>query len=378
MLVHDITRLTEVAGFIEEEKSGTTKSGWFLDFFSTKRRTRAEKLEFRKYSKTRAKPLLYTGACLPPNMISRRTESLTVSDFSFPVIKAEGQITACDVDEKRILPDGTIIPVGIQRFNNALNWEMLGLTDGLRETHIAEAITVMKTGGYILHSSDDENMGTVDFNREDTLKNIDLSDTSASWNNLCGNPLDAIEAVVTEMRRVKASAGVIDIIHSRYSWSWMKAYDDRTGIKFDKTPMFGSGFDATPFFEYDDVEFKGTSNGGIYRHWVSDAKYQNHEGEEVDVIDAGEIMIVSKTGLNLQRVFRTITSDNKEALPAGADFFVYDDLEREYDRKRRAFNPWIEEYHLMVPSNVNGAVLMRVVAEDAGEPCVACEKCPEL
>lgn len=372
MIEHNCTRLTEVISFVEQEQSAT-RSGWFLDYFFRDRTTEAERLEFRKYTKGASKPLLYSNACLPPNLIDKSEESLTLSDITFPTIKAEGKITGCDVDDRRITPQGDIIPVGIQRFNEAFNWEMKNITDSLRATHIGEAINILRTGGYVLHSSADGNMGTIDFGRADELANIDIVGTNEDWSGICSNPIKSIFDLTRGMRKYKAVSGVIDVVYSEVAWQAMQAYQERDGIKFDERPS--ETFTAM-LNTYDDVEYMGSSNGGKLRHWVSSATYIDHTGTEVAALNDGEILVASKAAFDGQRIFRTITSDNKEKLPTGAQFFVYDDLDKEYNRKCRSFAPWIEEYHVMAPANVNAAVIAKVVPADF-EACVACESCED-
>lgn len=372
-IIHDCTRQVEVISFIEEQQP-TDRSGWFLDFFFRTRTTRAEKLELRRYMRQKAKPLFYSGACLPPNLIDAPEDAVSVQELTWPTIKAEGKITGCDVDERRITPEGDIIPVGMQRFNEALNWEMAGLIDGLRNTHIHEAITLLKTGGYILHSSETENMGVVDFGRAPELLNVDLTGTQEAWSDKCSYPMRNVAAIVRQMAKYQGAAGVIDIIHSELSWQALQAHEEMKSIDFREKPEL-SGLDVAEILNYNDITFMGTTNGGQFRHWQSMAEYCDHTGAEVPVLNAGEIMIVSRSSFDGQRVFRSITSDNKEELPAGANFFLYDDLEEEYNRKCRSFAPWLEEYHLMVPSNVNGAVVVQVV-DPAYDPCPACETCP--
>lgn len=378
-IAHDCTRQSEVLSFIECQQP-SANSGWFLDYFFRDRRTNAEKLEVRKYSKASSLPLFYTGACLPPNLIKGPVESVSLQELSWPTIKAETKITGCDVDERRIEPDGSIIPVGIDRFNSALNWGMMGLIDGLRATHISEAITLLKSGGYILNSSETENVGVVDFGRDAALAAIDLTGTADDWGSQCANPFGTLEDIGREMSRCGGAANGFDIIYGATAWDVLAAHEERDGIKYGQRP--GAAFDrsmtstAAPFLGYNDVQFKGETNGGTYRHWVSFAQYLDHTGLLQPVVAPGEIMIVSRAAFDGQRVFRTITSDNRESLPDGAaPYFIYDDMEKEYNRKCRSFSPWLEEYHLMVPGNVNGAALVRVT-DDATDPCVACEDCP--
>lgn len=379
MIAHDCTRQFEVASFIECQNP-TSRSGWFLDYFYNDMRTRAEKLEVRKYSKAASLPLLYTGACLPPNLIKAPTESLTLDELTWPTIKAETKITGCDVDERRILPDGTVLPVGVERFNEALNWGMMGLIDGLRATHISEAITLLKTGGYVLNSSGGETLGTVDFGRAAELSSIDLTGDTDDFSNLCARPFDVIEALGREMAKCGGVSGGLDVIYGAKAWEALSAHEESYGMKYGARP--GSTFDRTmsgmlqPFFAYNDIQFRGETNGGALRHWVSFAEYLDHEGTAVPVLAPGEILIVSREGFGGQRIYRTISSDNREFIPEGGlPFFLYDDLDREYNRKCRSFEPWIEEHHLFVPRNVNGAVLARVVADDA-VICVPCDECP--
>lgn len=373
-MIHDCTRQVQVISFIEEQQA-TARAGWFLDFFFRDSTTDAEKLELRRYTRGVAKPLFYSGACLPPNLIDSPDEAVSIQELTWPAIKAEGKITGCDVDERRITPEGEIIPVGIQRFNNALNWEMSALIGGLRATHMAEAITLLKTGGYVLHSSDTENMGTVDFGRDASLVGLDLVGTDAEWSNMCSKPMDVVETVKRNMSRLSALAGGVDIIHSELSWEFMQAHEERQAIKFQTNPTL-SGLQLAQIESFNDITFLGSTNGGQNRHWLSMAKYCDHSGNEVDVLNAGEILIVSRAGFDGQRIFRNITPDNREQLPAGAQFFLYDDLEEEYNRKCRSFQPWLEEYHLMVPTNVNGACVVQVVDPLAPPPCVDCEVCP--
>ena len=80
MIAHDCTRQYEVVSFIECQNPDVN-SGWALDRYFTDRRTRAEVLEVRKYSKASVLPLLYTGACLPPNLSQAPAESLTVQEL---------------------------------------------------------------------------------------------------------------------------------------------------------------------------------------------------------------------------------------------------------------------------------------------------------
>ena len=378
MIPHDCTRQAEVVAFAETQQP-SAKSGWFLDYFFTDRRTRAEKLEIRKYSKASALPLFYTGACLPPNLIKAPAESLTLQELTWPTIKAETKITGCDVDERRILPDGTIIPVGIERFNNAFNWGMMGLIDGLRATHISEAITLLKTGGYVLHSSASETLGTIDFGRAAELSSIDLSGTNEDFVQQCARPFDTLEAIGREMSKHGAVSGGIDIIYGPVAWKTIAAHEERDAIKYQQRP--GSTFDRSlsstlePFLTYNDVQYRGETNGGMLRHWVSFAQYIDHAGQLQPVVAPGEVLIISNAGFGGQRVYRTVSSDNREFIPdGGLPFFVYDDLEKEYNRKCRAFEPWIEEHHVLVPTNVNGAALVRVTTDDA-EVCISCETC---
>jgi hypothetical protein len=256
---------------------------------------------------------------------------------------------------------------------------MMAVLDGVRATHISEAITLLKTGGYVLHSSGTENMGTVDFKRNANLSAIDLVGTNDDFCNQCAKPFDVFEQIGREMGICGGMAGTVDIIYGVSAWNAITAHEERDAIKYSQRP--GSSFDRslggnnTPFFAYNDVQFKGETNGGSLRHWVSHAMYLDHTGLAVPVLAPGEVLIVSKDAFDGQRVYRTVSSDNREFIPdAGLPFFLYDDLEKEYNRKCRSFEPWMEEHHLMVPGNVNGAVLARVTADNC-DPCVACEDC---
>lgn len=369
MITHDCTRFVDVITFLEQEQS-TRKSGWFLDRYFRDRRTTAEKLEFRKYTKTTPTPLFYGGVCLPPHLIRSGTESLTMQDMTFPVIKAETQITGCDVDERRITPKGEIIPVGKQRFMEAFNYQMAEVLGGLRMTHISEAISLLKTGAYVLHTSESQNDGTIDYGRAKELAHIDLTGTAQDWCDACVKPINTISAIVRNMGKYQAAAGTIDIIYSPLAWDALMAHLERDGIKFSERPP-QELYDEQAL-GYADVQFMGTTNGGKYTHWLSYAEYKDYKGDTVPVVADGEIMIVSKSAFDGQRIFRTVTSDNAEKLAEGQNFFVYDDLDKEYNRKCRSFNPWIEEYHVMTASNINAAVTVKVVSADCNL-CLSCE-----
>lgn len=374
MLVHDCTHQVSLFSFIEK-RNNADKSGWFLDYFFNTTTTDDEKLLVKDYIKANAKPLLYVGACLPPNLVKAPDETLNMSEFVFPTIKAEAKITGCDVYEGRIdTRTGQVIPVGMQRYRKEMNRQMSALLDGLRLTHIGEAINVLKYGGYVLHSVDGD-LGTVDFNRSASLKDIDLSGTDQDWSKKCAKPMKSVEAIVREMAKCGAAANVVDIVYSDFAWQWLEGHEEREAIKYDREPMLPQGLKETLYFGYDDVIFKGTSNGGKVRHWVSYAQYVDHVGLEVPVLEDGEILIVNRSTFGGTRVFRTVTSDNRERLPEGALFFLYDDLEKEYNRKCRSYAPWLEEYHLMLARNVNAAALVKVVDISAGFPCVDCEVC---
>lgn len=374
MLQHDTTRQVGLFSFIEK-RGNADRSGWFLDYFFNTITTDDEKLSLRDYIRGNSKPLLYVGACLPPNLVKAPEETLNLTELTFPTIKAEAKITGCDVDEGRLnTRTGEVIPVGMQRYTKEVNRQMAALLEGLRATHISEAINMLKSGGYVLNSVDGD-IGTVDFNRDATLKNIDLTGTDEDWSKKCSKPMKTVEAIVRQMSRCGAAASVVDIVHSDYAFQWLEAHDEREAVKYDRQPIIPKGLQESLYFGYDDVIFKGTTNGGKVRHWVNFAKYVDHTGAEVDVLDAGEIMIVNRNGFGGTRAFRTVTSDNREFLPAGAQFFLYDDLEKEYNRKCRSYSPWLEEYHLMLAKNVNAAVTVKVVDPTSGEPCIECETC---
>lgn len=369
MITHDCTYYVELVSFLRENHP-LSKSGWFLARYFRDRRTMAEKLEFRKYTKTTPTPLFYGGVCLPPHLIKGGTESLQLQDLTFPVIKAETSITNCDIDERRITPEGKIIPVGKERFLEEFKYKMAELLESLRMTHISEAVSLLKTGSYVLHTSETQDDGTIDYGRAKELAYIDLTGTASDWCDACVKPMDTIAAIVREMGKHQAVAGTIDIIYSPLAWETLRAHAERDGIKFAEHPP--QELYDQQVLGYADVQFMATTNGGKFHHWVSYAEYKDHKGDIVPVVDEGEIMIISKEAFDGQRIFRTVTSDNVEQLANGQNFFVYNDLDREYNRKCRSFNPWIEEYHIMTASNVNGAVTVKVVSKDC-ELCLTCK-----
>ncbi len=370
MIIHNPKRLVQAVAFITENQP-TAKIGWVLDYFVTDKTTEKKELEIRKYSKAPANPLFYTGACVPPNLIKKGTESLTLQNVTFPVIKAEGQITGCDVEEQRISKDGKVIESGKERYNLAFNEQMQALFDGLKATHILEVISLIKTGGYVLKDTANSNIGTIDYGRADELKNIDLVGGEQDWGSMCGNPMKSIKAIVRQMRKYNAVANGVDIIYGAKAWEAMQAHEDKKAIAHNQglQPAFVNEAEA-----FADIEYMGSTEGNKFRHWLSTAEYIDYDGTQKPFVEDTEIIIVSRNGFGLQRIFRNRTSDDKEQLPKGAKYFVYDDLDKEYNRKCRVFSPWIEEYHLLVPTNVNGACVVKVVADDF-EVCTPCDEC---
>lgn len=373
---HNCTRQYQVVSY-REESQPSDNSGWYLDRYFRDFRTTAERLELRRYVKNKTLPLLYTGACVAPNVVKRSDFSVTKDELSFPVIKAETEITGCDVDEYTINPQtGDKVSVGMDRYNLAFNESMSDLFDSQRQTHVHEAISLLRDGQYTLWADRDaDSMGVVNFNRAPELSSIDLTGTSDDWSNPCSKPFKVIEQIIREMAKFGAIAGAIDIIYSALAWDSLEGHTERDGVKFGQNPIFGLGAEQSMFFEYSDVQFKGSTNGGVLNHWVDNTMYVDYNGELKPALAPGEIMIVSNQGFFGQRFWRTITSDNREELPSGSlPFFVYDGLD-EYERKCRSYRPWLEEYHLMIPRNVNGALVASVVPEDY-EPCIPCEECP--
>ena len=378
---HDCSRLVEVASFREKETAGN-KASWFLNRYFRTRRTRAEKLELRRYMKKDVPPLFYTGACEKPHLLKGRARSLNVIDINFPIIKAETQVDGCDVDEHRIDERGKLLMPGRERYDAAANWKMSEMLDGLQATHVSEALNVLKYGGYTIRAGKlpEDVIGVVDYKRETAKWDfIDSDGIYGPWSDKCSKPSKQFELVFQHMARCGAGGGSFDIIYSQHSWNWMEAHDCREAIKFDRAPVFGSDLERSLVMGHDDVTYKGDSNGGQISHFVSNAMYwecdENGLWEMVPVLAPGEVMIINRNAFDGQRIFRTVTSDNMEALPDGADYFLYDDPMEVYNKKCRAFCPWIEEYHLMVPGNVDGATILSVVDPEL-EPCVECEDCP--
>ena len=381
MILKDCSSLVETISFIEKEQGTSSNSGWFLDRYFTTRTTEAEKLEMRRYTKGNILPLLYSGACQPPHLVKTPTAGLTVKELSFPVMKAEANVDCKDVEEHRISATGEYVPQR-ERYREAVNWAMMPLIGGVRQSAVCEAIDVLCEGGYALNDSLTTNLGYVDFCRDVELMNIDLSSTEMSWDKKCARPLKSIEAILRKMAKCKAAVGEIDIIYSELAWEWMEAHSEREAIKYRTPPAIATGLNAELFTSYDDVIFRGqTRHGGlVLNHFVNHATKINHAGEEETILEPGEIKIVSPQGFGGQRVFRTVTDDRREYLPpnTAAPFFLYDDPNdpEVYNRKCRAYKPWLEAHYLMVPRNVNAAVKLRVVAADLTDICVECETCP--
>ena len=390
MPVRDCSRLVEVCSFREKETNQTLKSGWFLDRYFPTRRTRAEKLELRKYMKGEACPLFYSGACDKPRVLKGRKQSVTVQQLTWPTIKAEVEVNGCDVDDHSVTPDGRLLMPGRERYDEAVNWEMMNLMDSMRLTHISEAVNVLKYGGYTVRGGKGplDVMGTVDFKREIEKWDI-LSETGpmGPWNDPCSNPFEFIDQMIRELGRCGAAGGMLDVIHSPESWAWLKAFDSRMAKCFDQRQTLPQNFDLEMANGYGEVEFKGTSNGGRLMHFVSYAEYKDWDEKTSDdnpdqpgwvtkpVVDPGTIMVVNRAAFEGKRIFRTVTSDNAEQLPDNADFFMYDDPAEVYEKKCRAFRPWIEEYHLMIPGNIDAAQIACVVDPKAAPPCPPCENC---
>ncbi len=377
-IAHDCTRQAQLVAFIECQNPDS-KSGWFLDNFFNDTRSRAEKLNVRQYSKTPVKPLLYTGACMPPALIAGPVETATLLELNWPTIKAQTKITGCDVDEQRIdAKTGDLVPVGMQRFDAAFNLQMSGLIDGLRATSIADAITLLKTGTYTLYGDDGQIQGQIDYGRDARL-DISFVGTPDDFCDPCSNPFDRIEEIGVIMAECGGVTGPLDIIHSKASWRAISAHEKRDAKAYNQRP--GASFDRSfssaiaPSFSYNDVLFQGETNGGMLRHWLNTAKYINHAGVLTDVIDDGDMLIVSRQGFGGQRIFRTVSSDGREEIPGnGLPMFIYDGID-EYEPKCRAYEPWIEAHPILIPRNVNGAALVTVTTPGC-KPCVTCDECP--
>ena len=380
MIAKDCTSLVQLVSFIEKVTGTSTRSGWYLDRYFTTSTTEAEKLELRRYMRGNVLPLFYSGACQPPHLVKTATASITVKELEFPTLRAEANIDCKDVEEHRVSNTGDFVPQR-QRYQEAVNWGMRPLIEGLRNTHISEAVNSLGVGGYVLNDSLNSNVGTVDFCREDSLKDIDLSGTDYSWDKKCAKPFKSIESILREMARCNGVAGQIDVIYSELAWEWMEAHSEREAIKFRTDPAIPTGFNSELSAQYDDVLAMGqTRHGGlIINHFVNHATYLDHEGNEVSPLAPGEIKIVTQA-FGGQRIFRTVSSDRREYLPSGIanPFFLYDDPNdpEVYNRKCRAYKPWIEVHHLLVPRNVNGAAKLRVVPETSTNICFECETCP--
>lgn len=391
MIMRDCSSLVELISFIEKENGNSARSGWWKDRYFRMRTTEAEKLEMRRYMKGNVFPLMYTQPCEAPHLVKTPTAKITVKELEFPTIKAEANINCKDVAEHRVSNTGEYVPQR-ERYREAVNWGMMPLIEGLRLRGVCDAISILTTGKYDLVTGKMgalASLGTVDFCREDELNDIDLTGTEAAWTNLCSKPLKAIEAILRAMSRCKGAVGQIDIIYSPLAWQWMEAHSEREAIKYRESPVIPTGFSADLYSDYDDVTFRGqTRHGGLtlnhfenYATKVTDvADPLTGEPVEEEILAPGEIMIISPQAFGGQHVFRTVTEDLREYLPRNTNvpYFMYDDpMDPEvYSKKCRAYKPWLEAHPLMVPANPNAAVKVRVVPEDAGDPCVNCEVCP--
>lgn len=372
----------QLVAFIEETNPEFRSSFW-LDTFYRDVRTNDEQLDVRTYSKGSVLPMLYQKSCVPPRLIDPAEESLQQQTLTFPTMKGRVQVTGCDVNEITVNVRGEKIPTGRQRWLNEFNRKMMNMFESHKAAHIVEAITLLKEGGYVLRADPDSetpNLGTIDFNRADELSNIDLTAGLAPyaedkpWSDPCSRPFKTIESILRAMNKYGAGVGTIDVIYSPLAWDSLEAHEDAKRIRHSQAPFTGSFGAGDDFTNYSDVEFKGQT--GRYRHWVDNTSYVDYDGELKQALDPGEIMIVSSTGFGGRRFWRTFTSDHRERLTTGQNYFLYSGLDREYDPECRTYRPWMEEYHLFVPTNVNGACVLRVVDENY-EPCAPCEACPE-
>lgn len=373
-IVHNPTRIVDLLSFIEQQNPGLN-SGWFHDFFFRPVRTDADRIELRNYATTTASPLFYTKTCLPPKLVTDPDETLNVNEFSFPVMKWETKINCTDVIGHRVDMMGGKISRK-KAFNDASRFKLKHSLESLRSRHILEAIHVLKQGGYVLNSSDNENLGTLDFGREPSLSNISLVGTPNEWSEICSRPLNSIEVVIQEMARLRGIQGTVDIVMSALAWDWFQNHSEFEGMSFNSDSRVSQTKSQEPFFEYDDVHFLGSVQGGRIRFWRSDATYVELDGSTPDILEPGEILIASRNAFRGSKLIRTVTSDGAESLPSGMNFFFYDDLEKEYNPKCRTYTPWFEEYHLMIPGNVNAACVMQVVDPSKTNVCTECASCP--
>ena len=383
--VRDCQRLVEVAGYRVHQKSGQMNSRFFLDRYVNTRRTRADKLETRRYMKDDVKPLFYSGQCEPPQKLKSRAQALTVQEFSFPSLKAEVQIACGDVDDHSVTPEGRLLMPGRERYDAAVNYEMMHLMDSWELTRMGEAISIIKNGGYTIRKgpAPADVIGTVDFKRENECWNLVESDgLYGPWDDMCAKPFKSIEKIMQDVGRCGVS-GELDILYSPLAWDFMELHDEREAIKYDNSPLLANEFQRRFAQEYAAVTFKGSTHGGILNHFVINTQYPVFDeatGECImePVLAPGEVLLVWRSALGLQQVFNIVSADGAEELPDNMNIFLYDDPTHPevYSAKKEVFSPWMKERHLMIPQNVDGAQLLKVVSPDA-EPCVACEKCPD-
>lgn len=364
-LQRDCDREIDLINFIEKEQVDLGADFAYDNFFQRIRNT-AEKVELRDYMESETLPAFHSGACDLPKIVRVPDRTVNITDYEFNMIREQGDVTGCKVDEERVDERGDYFAPG-RRFDRSFNRESVNLFNRVRKTKWAQSWELLKYGAYGVYSSPTNQIGALDFGRVDTLKNLDISGTKDDWcENKCSEPSDTVENIAREMSRCQVATGIIDVIHSASTWEVFKIHDAIEAHAFNSTRRFG-GLDSQINDQYRGVLFQGETNGGRIRHWLSTGEYFGSDHVKRPFVEDGHILVVTG-GFGGLDLINPWSVDYREILPDGVDFF----LNENYEPKCRKTEIWLEHRHLLLPRNVNGAALVKVLDPDTCEPCKDC------
>jgi len=350
--------------FIEKQKIDLGSDFAYNNFF-TKRRDESEFVELRNYVEGDIMPAFHSGQCDLPNIVKNPDRSVTIDRYNFNLIREEAKVDGCRVDEERVDERGEYYRPN-RRYDLAYNRSGATLVQRIRKLKYAQSWELLKYGAYTLYSDVDKEMGILDFKRDDALANIDLTGTENDWCAACAEPMEVIEEIVQNMARCNAAMGNVNIIHSNTSWKAIQMHETLEA-KLAQNPRQFSGFESLVNTQFAGVFFQGATNGGRFRHWTANGQYYSSNHELTDYVPEGYVLIAMSGSFGGLDLINPWSSDYRERLPDGVDFFMNED----YDRKCRTTDQWIEHRSLMLPTNVNGAVLVKVVSDD----CEFCKEC---
>jgi hypothetical protein len=350
--------------FIEKQKIDLGSDFAYENFF-TRQTDESELIELRNYVEGDVMPAFHSGYCELPNIVKNPDRSITIDRYEFNLISEEAHIDGCRVDEERVDARGEYYRPN-RRYDLAYNRAASTLVQRIRKAKFAQSWELLKYGAYTLYSEKNKILGVLDFKRDDALANIDLTGTENDWCASCAEPMQVVEEIVQNMARCNAAMGTVDIIHSNASWKAIQMHETLEA-KLAQSPRQFSGFESLVNTNYAGVFFQGATNGGRFRHWTANGQYYSSNHELTDYVPEGHVLIAMRGSFRGLDLVSPWSKDYRERMPDNVEFF----MNEEYHRKCRKTEQWIEHRHLMLPTNVNGAVLVKVVSDD----CEFCKEC---